>query len=127
MAKKRRLSGVEYDYSQEAREAKRRCLIKPDGPANNAVGIRDVENCADKCGSHFFDKGTMRFFKSRVDYVAYTDGKGGAYFATTEKGPGARKASVRHYSGCYIDTVGEFQSYKTLDAARKAAKKLASR
>jgi hypothetical protein len=62
-----------------------------------------------------------------VDSIAYTDGEGGAYFATTERGPdGKRRASVRHYSKCRVNTAGEFQSYRTMDAARKAAKKLAT-
>jgi hypothetical protein len=93
----------------------------------NVVDINDVQYCVDHCGSHFFDADTMRFFNSRVDSIAYTDGEGGAYFATTERGPdGKRRASVRHYSKCRVNTAGEFQSYRTMDAARKAAKKLAT-
>lgn len=91
---------------------------------------------------HFFDKDTMRFFKSRVtdNYERISDTL--ALFITTEQGPCAdskrratiRKASlvafIRESDGreCYkikIDTVDQFNAL-SLQAAKKALKVLVS-
>lgn len=92
-------------------------------------------------GSHFFDKDTMRFFRSRVDYHVYA-GVDGWYFVTSEK-------HVSHYSGINeprlytvrrmsvvtrdngSDDLGlfeleNFQAYRTLETARRRAKYYAS-
>ncbi len=108
----------------------RSCKITPDGPGNNRVSMSQVEQCANMCSSHWFDKESMRFFGTRLDHVAYVDGKGAAYFVTSEKRPRStdpRAYSVRRYDGkCGIDTVGQFQGYKTKAAAKKAADAAAS-
>jgi hypothetical protein len=71
----------------------------------------------------------MRFFKSRVGERIYPDGRGGAFFVSSEKGPhGPRAYSVRRYDAakCGIDTVGEFQAYRNSTQAHRAAKRRAA-
>jgi len=98
--------------------------------AGNRVSVSDVKECAKVCSSHFFEKDTMRFFNSRIGDSAYYDGRGGAYFTTSEKGPDGRRGySVRHYNPerCGVDTVGKFQGYHSMAAAQTAAKRMASK
>lgn len=111
-----------------SRKGKRTCRrIRPNGPANNRIHVRDVLQCADICGSKWFTPNNMRFFKTRLSETAYADRHGGAFFVSSEKGPGmARAYSVRHFrpgsrGKCSVDTVGEFQQYKTGAAAHRAA------
>jgi hypothetical protein len=77
-------------------------------------------------GSHWWDRGTMRFFRTRVSEQVY-QGEGGIYFVTSEKGPsGKRRYSVRKYDPATkdIDTVGEFNEM-TRDRAHREAARLA--
>ncbi len=90
----------------------------------------DVKKCARECGSHWFDKDTMRFFKSRVGSEAYADGKGGAYFVSSEQGPDEiRRYSIQHFNAkkCNISTIGKFQKYKTGAIAKRIAKKISAK
>lgn len=92
------------------------------------ASLSDVKECVRVCKGHFFEPGTLRFFNSRVGSRAYADGKGGAYFATSERGPhGPRRGSVRHYSPgrCGVETIGEFMQYPSMAAADRAAARLA--
>lgn len=79
---------------------------------------------------HWFDSQAMRFFQTR-----FPDGEtiyGGRFFITSEQFIGAnghkepRAYSIRSVDehGA-IDTVGAFNSHKTLAAARKEARRLA--
>lgn len=96
------------------------------GLRGGLVSMRDIKECASVCGSHWFDKGAMRFFRSRVGETGYTDGEGGAYFVSSEQGPyGPRMYSVRRLKDCTFDTIGEFQGYKGRATADRAAKKFA--
>ena len=82
--------------------------------------IRAVNRAA---GQHWFEAGSMRFFKSRVHPTVY----GGRYFITSEQGPnGIRAYSIREAVdwGKRIDTVGEFQGYATKSDAVLAVRKL---
>lgn len=126
-----KITGNWSDEHPTGRKGKR-CEITGGGGTHGSPGdrtfIHDVKECAQICKSHFFEKGAMRFFNSRVGETAYLDGRGGAYFVTSEKGPNNRRAySVRHYNPerCAIDTVGEFQAYRTLAQADGAAKRIA--
>ena len=80
----------------------------------------------DTCGSHFFDRDTMRFFNSKLHSVY--PGNGISCFVTSEQfvpsqgSPSPRKYTVKKIKGCKIDTVGEFQKYSFIDDARAAAK-----
>jgi len=90
----------------------------------------DVKYCANHCGSHWFEPGTMRFFKSRVGGRVYTDGRGGAYFVSSEQGPhGPRSYSIRHYDPkkCAVHTIGKFQQYSSGAVANSIAKKIAAK
>jgi hypothetical protein len=120
-----KITGSWSDKQPHGREGKR-CEVTSTGGAS----MRDVKECAKVCSSHWFDRDTMRFFKSRVGDKAYADGRGGAFFVSSEQGPHmARAYSVRHYSAdrCGIDTVGDFMGHKTSAQATAAAKKLAAK
>lgn len=86
-------------------------------------------------GSHFFDKSSMSFFNSRVNnrlFAAPSATK--ILFVTSERcdwADGTNQPHSRGYSvRCYdiadgsIDTLGEFQQYKTLATALKHAEDL---
>ena len=85
--------------------------------------ISDIKRKNKSTGHHFFDKDTLRFFKSVIFPTVYGDG----YFVTRETNPsGSTRYSVRKAeSGGGIKTIGEFHSYRTLDGARERAKFLA--
>jgi hypothetical protein len=122
MARKKNLRGTKIP-------ARGRCEITANA-AGNYVSVSDVKECAKVCSSHFFDRDTMRFFNSRIGEGAYYDGRGGAYFTTSEKGPDGRRGySVRHYDPkrCGVDTVGKFQGYHSMAAAQTAAKRMATK
>lgn len=84
--------------------------------------LSDVRNANRDSGRHFFDPDTLHFFKSKVDGSLY----GGRCFVTSEKPPqGVRGYTVRYANDdASIDTIGEFMGHPTLDAARRAAKRL---
>lgn len=83
-------------------------------------------------GSHFFDKDTMRSFRSRLIDVTYTLPGGVCVFITSEKHvtyypfyhADPRRYTVRTFNTLTgeIDEVGEFQQHATLHQARKAWK-----
>ena len=90
-------------------------------PYRTAFTIAQVKANNTTCGQHFFDRGTMRFFNSRVVGTLMP----GKRFVTSEKGPdGVRRYTVRRavQDGCKIETVGEFQGYRSVEAARRAAR-----
>lgn len=80
------------------------------------------------CGGNYFDKATMRFFQSRLSSKVHPAGvEDATYFVTSEKGPsGGRRYSVRRLKGCAVDTVGEFQAYRSPNTAHAAAKRFAA-
>ncbi|CAB4126561.1 hypothetical protein UFOVP75_11 [uncultured Caudovirales phage] len=79
--------------------------------------IQDVQNANAEIGHHFFDRDTLRFFGSRV-----LDGvEGGRYFVTSERRPrsnDARRYTIRECVNGKINTVGEFQAFKSASSAR---------
>lgn len=89
--------------------------------------IADIKRANKELGHHWFSPDTMRFFSSRVLREVY----GGRYFVTSEQFyPVLGEAYARRYTirvaadDGSIDTVGEFQAYKTARAAKAAARKL---
>jgi hypothetical protein len=127
MAKRKRgLRGTKIKR-QTIRRAGRepyKCMI------TDYADMGDIKECARECGSHWFEKDTMRFFKSRVGDRAYADGRGGAYFVSSEKGPhGPRKYTIRKYDPkkCSIETIGKFQQYRTGAVANRIAKNIAAK
>ena len=71
----------------------------------------------------------MRFFNSRIGRRVFANGKGDAFFTTSEamnRGD-QRLYSVRKYdaASCSFDTIGKFQGYRSMGAAQTAAKRMA--
>lgn len=82
---------------------------------------------------HFFSRGAMRFFRSRVLPMVY-QGRGGIYFVTSEQFVSStgyvapRKFSIRRFdpvSGT-ITTAGAFNEIGTAREARAVARMLAA-
>lgn len=86
-------------------------------------------------GGHWFDPGSLRFFSSRLSSKVFPV-DGGALFISSEQNKpvlistgwtvgGPRRYSIRFCSDDgQIETIGEFQAYRSLTAARHAAKQL---
>lgn len=97
-------------------------------PYYNAHGIYDISDIKSKAVGHFFDKGAMRFFNSRILSDVFPSTKC-VYFVTSEqydyKSP--RLFTVRSFdlTTRSIETVGEFQEYATRAQAISAAINLA--
>ena len=74
---------------------------------------------------HWFDEGTMRFFKTKLPENGY-ELASGWYFITRETNPsGISRYSVRRLDDAGdIRTVGEFHSYTSAAAARAAIKQI---
>jgi hypothetical protein len=83
----------------------------------------DVQRAHERKGGHWFDPGSMRFFKSRVGSEVYYIG-GRYFFTSSEKGPDdVRRYSVREATAeGDVKTVGKFQGYSTAAAAVRAIK-----
>jgi hypothetical protein len=82
-------------------------------------------------GRHWFDKATMRFFRTRLPQYGY-QGKGGIYFVSSEQYPkmagglSERAYSVRKLVGPGdIETIGGFMTY-TKHGAHSTARRLAA-
>lgn len=90
-----------------------------------AYTINKIQNEMTAAGSHWWDRGTMQYFRCRVSEKVY-QGQGGVYFVTSEKhGDNAtRLYSVRQYRPDIkdVDTIGEFNSMSRGQAHREAAK-----
>jgi hypothetical protein len=95
--------------------------------------IQDIITANKMKGQHFFDKDTMRFFRSRVLPRVY-QGPGGIYFITSEKFvsrwsdyEGKRLYSVRRFNPKTADigTMGDFNKLSRY-LAIKYAKGLAA-
>jgi hypothetical protein len=101
------------------------------------LDIDELKSLVTRSGSHFFDRDTMRFFRSRVDDYVYP-GPDGWYFVTSEKHVShfaninePRLYTVRRLSVVKRENGSDdlglfelegFQPYRTLDAARRRAK-----
>jgi hypothetical protein len=85
----------------------------------------DVRLANRQAGHHFFEGGTLGFFKSRIGTELY----GGRYFITSEQfdSNAPRLYSVREVSpNGHINTVGKFQEYGSSASARTAIRRLLS-
>jgi hypothetical protein len=85
--------------------------------------IEDVKAANRQIGNHWFDRGTMRFFNTKIESGLI----GGKYFITSERCDDnhPRLFTVRRAEpDATIDTVGEFQQYRTRDDAREAVREL---
>lgn len=93
--------------------------------------IEQIISANQSRGYHFFDRDTLRFFRSRVDRLVWS-GPTGHYFVTSEQhvheGLGIKQP--RRYTVRRADDEGRihtesFQEFETLRAARSAAKRRA--
>jgi hypothetical protein len=81
-----------------------------------------IIGASERKGSHYFDRETMSFFRSRVLSPVF-HGKGGVYFVTSECGPNGRRAfTVRQFNpiDASIDTFGPFNELSREKALRIA-------
>ena len=89
--------------------------------------IEDVKCINKEKGYHFFDRDTMKFFRSRVERDALMFGQliDDKYFITSEQydSSSPRLYSVRNFNlgTGNVDTIGEFQEFETKGQARKFA------
>ena len=88
--------------------------------------MRDIRQAVEDVGGHWFDKDTMRFFKSRVLPTVYK----GQYFISSEKENwnDKRKYTIRKIDLAThsIETVGEFMGFNSPGTARTEIKRLPS-
>lgn len=81
----------------------------------------------EKHDGYFFSEGAMRFLKSRISAIAYKTQDGTkAFFVTSEKcctEPRLYSVRVFDFATLGVNTVGEFQEYKSRSAAVARAKK----
>ena len=75
--------------------------------------------------TRWFSKEAMDFFQSIVYSASRTDYKNGYLFVTSEQREGhPRLYSIRYADRATIETIGEFQGYKSLDEAVVAIDRL---
>lgn len=87
--------------------------------------IEQIKTAHKKMGGHFFEPTAMRFFNSRIGKKVYV----GRYFITSEqfdeKSP--RRYTIREaQEDGSIDTIGDYQQYKSSVEAVNGIKKLLS-
>ena len=89
--------------------------------------LEQVKRVAYSAGSHWFDRSNLRYFSSRISENVYPI-PGGALFVSSEKfkglyaDDGERLYTVRSCSADgKIDTVGDFQQWKTARQAHARA------
>lgn len=92
---------------------------------NSIWSINDLIRAAENKGSHFFDKGAMKFFKSHILNDIFPS-KNGVYFVTSEKkgfNDNRRAFTVRFYNrkDGDIKTISEFGGYDTKATALTGA------
>jgi len=93
--------------------------------------MEQLKSKNDRAGYHFFDASSKRFFSSRILSGVFP-GADGWYFVTSEQFTmlyvvaGPRLYTVRRMrEDGGIDTIGEFQGYKSASIAKNAAKRAA--
>lgn len=95
-------------------------------------GRRDAELRNERNNFHFFEPATMRFFNCRVSDSFYIcEARQCSYFVTSERNKSftlghnyPRLYTVRRiaWKGGDVDTVGEFQAYRSASTAQRRAK-----
>lgn len=93
--------------------------------------VYDIELANKQAGQHFFDRDTMRFFRSRVCGEIASLPNGAALFVTSEQfeyrgDRHARKYTIRMARpDGHIDQVGNFQWFGSRDSAVRMMRKIA--
>jgi hypothetical protein len=89
--------------------------------------IAEIKEANKAIGHFFFEPASMRFFKSKI---ASRTVYGGHFFITSEQFVGSdniaqpRRYTIRACYGGRVDTIGDFQQYRTIEEARAAVKDL---
>ena len=80
------------------------------------TSMSDVITANEQTGGHWFDKSSMRFFKTKIKSRLIA----GKRFITSECGPDERtRYTIREAQpDGSIDTIGEFQQFSTLEKAK---------
>lgn len=89
--------------------------------------IDAIKKTNDKAGLFFFSPSTMRWFKSRVSSNVFPTPHG-AVFITSERNDGYPRLFTTRYiheNTGHIETIGEFQEFKSRSGALKAAERRA--
>lgn len=85
------------------------------------TSIVEIQRANEQIRQYFFEPASMRFFKSRIYPEVFPVG----HFITSEKGPNGIQAwTIRQCVDGDIRTVGTFQAYATLHAAKTAVKRI---
>lgn len=86
------------------------------------TSMSEVREANKAAGYHFFDKATIRFFKSRIEAGPFKAN----YFITSEQfEQEPRRYTIRQaFANGSVMTVGEFQEYETLKEAKAAIKRI---
>lgn len=87
------------------------------------MSLNEFKSLNRQKGFHWFDQGTLSFFRSRVSNWDCVTG----YFISSERGPdGYRKYSVRKadFETGNVSTVGGFFSYPSIATAKTTVKRL---
>lgn len=88
--------------------------------------MAEIKSANKLAGYYFFERASMRFFDSCVESGVYQ----GRYFVTSEQFHGSQGSEPRKYTVRVcgpdgdIDTVGEFQGYRTKQDAVAAIRRL---
>ena len=97
---------------------------------DGVIDFRDIKRANENSSEHhFFDAGATRFFRSRYPQTGIVkDNK--AYFVTSEQfnpnSPRLYTVRVCNMATGVVDSVGEFQQYRTSSQAQAAIRKLVS-
>lgn len=85
--------------------------------------IEQIKTANAAAGHHFFDRDTLRFFRSRIGSRTYVGRDGCIYFVTSERQLGrARRYTVRvTVDGRNIGSVPEFQAFANARTAHAFA------
>ena len=88
----------------------------------STLTLTDIKNNNKKAGKNWFDKDTMRFFKSRIESKLYSDNT----FITSEKQehqfPREYTSRIALNNGIDIESVGEFQQFESFYQASEYRK-----
>lgn len=88
----------------------------------NTISKAELKRRVNATGGHFFSKGAVRFFRSRLETGGYVlPYEGRVYFVTSEQysDDTPREYRVRVFTGDDVDTIAD---YPTLPEAVAAAK-----
>jgi hypothetical protein len=87
------------------------------------VAIDEIRSASLAAGSNWFTPGAMRFFRTRLPRTGRRDSAGKIWFVSSEAMRyGPRRYSVRVFcpQTGQVNTHGDFRSYATAAAARRA-------